>query len=598
MLAPEETQLEIAFLTLRQKYNALAILIDEHKKAVERFRKEDIKNDFQKIQKAAQKFGDLIQDSLTKDMSLWSRSDDTLRHIRHDLRGAIGGVIGYSEIMQETLEDLEHFDVAKSFETLSKVASEILPQIELLSLQYKQQEPLETAHSFTFSNLVLGTVLIVDDSEQKQDLLRRKLEKAGYTIRLADSGPMAIEMIRDQAPDIILLDMYMPDMNGDEVLKVIKKDAELRDVPVLMVSSSSDMDNVVTCIQLGADDYLPMPIDETLLFARLNACLTKKQARDRELETQKELNQARIRLNLAINNIDEGFAVYDENDTLVVYNHFFKEIYKGLDDFKEQKCTYEELVRANLAHDVYLLDQRAKGNATAPRAEVESQEDWIQRKLSYHENPTRPQLELLSSKKWIEVIENKIPGGGIVSIHKDISKAKEKEQQLEYLALHDGLTGLANRKKFDNTLQKLFDTETSFSKSHLAVLFFDLDGFKNVNDTLGHDFGDFLLQEVAKKLISCVRAEDIVARFGGDEFAAIITDIESIDHIRKIADRCLEKIGTSVEKEGKTASFGVSIGIAISPEHGTDAETILKKADEAMYKSKKSGKGKYCIADH
>ena len=248
MLAPEETQLEIAFLTLRQKYNALAILIDEHKKAVERFRKEDIKNDFQKIQKAAQKFGDLIQDSLTKDMSLWSCSGDTLRHIRHDLRGAIGGVIGYSEIMQETLEDLEHFDVAKSFETLSKVASEILPQIELLSLQYKQQEPLETAHSFTFSNLVLGTVLIVDDSEQKQDLLRRKLEKAGYTIRLADSGPMAIEMIRDQAPDIILLDMYMPDMNGDEVLKVIKKDAELRDVPVLMVSSSSDMDNVVTCL--------------------------------------------------------------------------------------------------------------------------------------------------------------------------------------------------------------------------------------------------------------------------------------------------------------------------------------------------------------
>ncbi len=579
---------------LRQSHDALLDFINQLDLRVDTLGDPDVNDDFEKIQLASKKFDDLLQNTSSSSSDM--HDVNTLRHIRHDLRGAVGGVIGYSEIIEDTLTDLSDHDLAKEFSTLAQKASAILPIIDTFGTTTLPATQTFDAEDSFRTDIVLGTVLIVDDSEQKRDLLKRKLKRVGHALMMASSGAEALELMEQQSPDIILLDLYMPEMNGDEVLKKLKADKRYSDIPVLMVSSSSDMDNVVKCIHLGADDYLPMPLDETLLHARLNACLTKKHARDRELAIQNELNKAQVRLKTAIDNIDEGFAVFDENDILVTYNHFFQELYPGLHDFKDKPCTYEGLLRANVEKGVFQLERRGAGNEDSESMAEDQQEDWIQRKLSYHRNPARPQLDLLSSKKWVEVIENIIPGGGVVAVHKDISKAKKKEERLEFLALHDGLTGLANRKKFDNVLT---DSIAKCAKKHcdpFAIMFFDLDGFKNVNDTLGHDFGDFLLQSVAQKLVSVTRDEDLVARFGGDEFAAIITNVESISDVELVAKRCLDAVGTSVEKDNQTASFGVSIGISIYPDHGQTADEIVKQADGAMYKAKKSGKGRFCIA--
>jgi diguanylate cyclase (GGDEF)-like protein len=387
----------------------------------------------------------------------------------------------------------------------------------------------------------------------------------------------------------------MPEMNGDKVLQVIKQNERLKEIPVLVISSSSDMDNVVKCIRLGADDYLPMPVNNTLLHARINSCLVKKVARDREQKTLSELNRSRQRLSTAIENIDEGFAVFDADDVLLTYNTCFKELYPGLKSLGGLGITYEELIRENIRLGVYQVERREicpNENVCLNEKEIE---DWVSVKVGRHQNPTLPHVDLLSTGVWVEVIENKIPEGGTVSIHKDVSEGKKKEKHLEYLALHDGLTGLANRKKFDDTLKESFE-KAKESKTIFGVAFFDLDSFKAVNDTLGHDFGDFLLKTVSAKLVESVRESDLVARFGGDEFAALVTNISSEEDMVRVAERCLESIGTKVEKDGQVADFGVSIGLALYPASGKSPDELLKKADAAMYEAKKAGKGTYRIA--
>ncbi len=424
--------------------------------------------------------------------------------------------------------------------------------------------------------------------------MARKLAPVGHEIVAVEDAFKALEYLEGNIPDIILLDLFMPGMNGDEMLQKIKADERFRGIPVLVVSSSSDMDNVVNCIRLGADDYLPMPVNNTLLHARINASLTKKFSRDREKKTLGELNEARQRLSAAIENIDEGFAVFDSNDILITYNNRFQELYAGVKSLGGLGFSYEDFVRENIKLGVYRTERRDSSSSESCLNEKEI-DDWVSMKVSYHKNPTLSHVDLLSSGVWVEVIENKIPGGGIVSVHKDISEGKKKEQRLEYLALHDGLTGLANRKKFDEFLGSLV-AEAKEKKQKFGVVFFDLDGFKNVNDTLGHDFGDFLLQTVAEKLTSSVRDTDLVARFGGDEFAALVTNIHSQDEMIQVAERCLESIGTQVEKDGEFANFGVSIGISMYPESALEADVLLKKADSAMYEAKKAGKGTYRIA--
>ncbi|MDP4840204.1 MAG: diguanylate cyclase, partial [Alphaproteobacteria bacterium] len=257
--------------------------------------------------------------------------------------------------------------------------------------------------------------------------------------------------------------------------------------------------------------------------------------------------------------------------------------------------TYEELIRENIRLGVYQVERRElcpENNICLNNKEIE---DWVSVKVGRHNNPTKPYVDLLSTGVWVEVIENKIPEGGTVSIHKDVSEGKKKEKHLEYLALHDGLTGLANRKKFDEALRDFFE-EAQETNATFGIAFFDLDGFKVVNDTLGHDFGDFFLKEVSRKLVQSVRESDLVARFGGDEFAALVTHISSEEDLVEVAKRCLDAIGTRVEKEGMAADFGVSIGLALYPDAGKTPEELLKKADAAMYEAKKSGKGTYRIA--
>jgi diguanylate cyclase (GGDEF)-like protein/PAS domain S-box-containing protein len=183
-----------------------------------------------------------------------------------------------------------------------------------------------------------------------------------------------------------------------------------------------------------------------------------------------------------------------------------------------------------------------------------------------------------------------------VGIVRDVTERKLVEQKITHLAHHDYLTGLPNRALFLEQLEHSI-TMARRNRYKVAVLFLDLDGFKQVNDTLGHDAGDVLLQEVGKRLRSVIRESDIVARIGGDEFTFVLNNVGEDANAAWIAQKVIDVLAVPIDLKAQQCRIGASIGIAIYPDSSSDFETLLKQADEAMYWAKQNGKNTFRIAN-
>lgn len=175
---------------------------------------------------------------------------------------------------------------------------------------------------------------------------------------------------------------------------------------------------------------------------------------------------------------------------------------------------------------------------------------------------------------------------------KVITRLKQTNEQVLHLAHHDTLTALPNRILFYDRLNQSI-TRARRDKELFAVLFLDLDGFKLINDTFGHDVGDMLLREAAKRIVACVRDSDTVARMGGDEFTVILSNVRTPNSKDRVAKKIVEALARPFALNGKNCSVSVSIGIALYPDNGKTAEQLVKLADAAMYLAKNSGKNCY-----
>jgi len=174
----------------------------------------------------------------------------------------------------------------------------------------------------------------------------------------------------------------------------------------------------------------------------------------------------------------------------------------------------------------------------------------------------------------------------------EITRRKKAEEQIKHLATHDLLTDLPSLRLAKDRLSSALNLARRYKKG-AAVMFIDLDGFKSVNDTLGHDVGDYVLKEVARRLLSSVRETDTVARVGGDEFLIIATEIQSPDNAAQIAEKVIRSVSQPIIINGRQATVGTSIGISLFPDHSEDMDNLIKLADEAMYKVKNAGKNNY-----
>jgi diguanylate cyclase (GGDEF)-like protein/PAS domain S-box-containing protein len=190
---------------------------------------------------------------------------------------------------------------------------------------------------------------------------------------------------------------------------------------------------------------------------------------------------------------------------------------------------------------------------------------------------------------WRENYVYKLPNGEIVAIFDDVTKEKQADERIHYLAHYDALTGLPNRSLFADRLQQAI-SKAKREKTRVALMFIDLDKFKPVNDDLGHNVGDMLLMEVAKRMQNCVRESDTVSRIGGDEFVIMLPSIEAEQHAMLVAEKILYAINQIFELDGHRINISSSIGIAVYPEHGGDEKLLTKNADIAMYNAKNGGR--------
>ncbi len=232
-------------------------------------------------------------------------------------------------------------------------------------------------------------------------------------------------------------------------------------------------------------------------------------------------------------------------------------------------------------------------------------EKHFKKELPYYEIETRM---LHKSGNWIWVLDR----GKVTSwtsdgkpllmfgTHQDITERKQAEEKIKHLADHDSLTDLPTMRLAQDRLSMALSMAHR-NREMAAVMFVDLDGFKAVNDSLGHNAGDYLLAQTANRMLRCVRETDTVARVGGDEFLIIITGLKikekALLYMEKIAEKIIHSVSRPVTIDGKQATVSASIGIAMYPDHGADNEDLIKKADKAMYRVKNTGKNSFCFAE-
>ncbi len=295
----------------------------------------------------------------------------------------------------------------------------------------------------------------------------------------------------------------------------------------------------------------------------------------RQRNAERRVATTRKRLMDSLDNISEGFALYDANDRLMLFNERFKQMEPNLSARIESGATFSEIIGA---------DNPLESGEGSPASIV----SFVDR-LDRHRDPRGPFEVKATDGRTIRISERKTAEGGTVAVHADISDLKDAYDRLEHLATHDPLTGLQNRSTLHERLEKaLHRAQRHHSK--LAVLVFDLDHFKLVNDTLGHSSGDELLRQVAHVLDHCMRADETIARLGGDEFASIVENVRSWSEVSATAERALDALSRVFEVGGSEVFVTASIGIALFPEDGKDADALLKNADAACYHAKALGR--------
>jgi diguanylate cyclase (GGDEF)-like protein len=296
-------------------------------------------------------------------------------------------------------------------------------------------------------------------------------------------------------------------------------------------------------------------------------------------KTEEQLIRQRDVMKTIIDNFPGAISLFDADLKMAACNEQFKTLLElPAHLFDKEVVHFEDFIRFNANRGEYgpgdpeeltgQITERAR-NFTAHRIER-----------------ARP------GGQWLEIRGTPIPSGGFVTSYIDITERKKAEERIRVLALQDTLTGLPNRLNLNDQVEQALERAAG-AKREFAIMFLDLDGFKKVNDSHGHDMGDVLLIHVAQVLKKAVRETDVVARLGGDEFVVLLHDVTGEGMIAAVAHKIVHSISEPCQLEGVQIKIGASIGIAIYPRDGTSRETLLKVSDHAMYLAKSSGKGNY-----
>jgi two-component system cell cycle response regulator len=449
-------------------------------------------------------------------------------------------------------------------------------------------------------------ILVVDDIPANVKLLEARLLAEYFDVLTADDGFKALEIVDKTSVDLILLDIMMPGMDGFEVCERLKANPRTAHIPVVMVTALDQPADRVRGLKAGADDFLTKPVNDLQLVSRVKSLVRLKTLSD----------ELRIRAETARN--------------------------IGIDDFLR-------LENLEAAGQVLLVDSRASSQeriirALKPVAEVTAISDPQAAVFEAAENPFDmviingnsndydplrlcSQLRLLERTRFLPLLlvtelgqedmviraldlgvndyiirpidPNELVARTLTQIKRKRynDRLRSSVRQSIELAVTDGLTGLNNRRYLDNHLKTLFNRAAARARP-LSVCITDIDRFKQVNDTYGHDMGDEVLKEFARRIRSTVRGADLACRYGGEEFVVVMPDTDPISAaaIAERLRRIIEESPFDLPGTGLTLSITASLGIATNMAGVETPEQLLKQADKALYEAKNQGRNRVVAA--
>lgn len=418
-----------------------------------------------------------------------------------------------------------------------------------------------------------NTVLVAEDEKVVSMHLQELLTNLGYeVVSIVSSGEDAIEQTAHHRPDVVLMDIRLDsEIDGIDAAAQIKARVG---VPVVFMSAYADPETVERAVRTEPMGYLVKPVSESELRANIQLALYKHGSDRRTKVYQQKLTST-------LGSITDAVIVVDSEESIEYMNDAARSM--------ALLSQAESYLGKPFSVIFRIIDGDTGKPAEFPLLKAIEEKSTINRTtnslIQGHSSD-----EIYVDYSASPIVDEDSSSSGAVVVLRDVSEYKEKEKRLIASAFYDTLTGLPNRELFIEHLNHSINLKKRQRDYLFSVMFIDLDGFKQMNDSFGHVAGDLVLITVALKLKTAVRPNDIVARLGGDEFVVLLDDIKGEDDPAIVAKRILQGFESPFCIKGKTAGISASIGIEMGDTEDKSADTFVRNADVAMYHVKNRGK--------
>ena len=452
-----------------------------------------------------------------------------------------------------------------------------------------------------------GEVLIVEDTPASLKLLSDLLGGAGYAVRQAPNGELALWTAEARPPELILLDVRMPGLDGFEVCRRLKESPALRQVPVIFLSAQYDTDDKVRGFALGAVDFIAKPFQAEEILARTDAHVRLGRARvqlaQERANLERRVAERTAELEQVASTLAHEVQIRRANEELL---RLSGQVFEATQDAILITDPAGIIVTSNpaftritgyaaqevLGVDIMRLHAEYTGEAVllALRQGLRSSGCWSGEVQTRRKSgDTYPCLLSVSTVHG--------PDGAVVNyvgVFLDISERKAEQHLIDFLSYHDALTGLPNRVLMRERFEQA-RAGAARAGQQVVLMCLDLDRFKNINDSHGQAVGDKALQVVARFLTGCVREGDTVARQGGDEFQILLQDDALLGRTLALAQTILAGLREELSVDGERLALTTSIGIAMCPADGDSLDDVLRHADTALVRAKEMGRDHYAF---
>ena len=421
-------------------------------------------------------------------------------------------------------------------------------------------------------------VLYMEDDAGLACLLQKNLRRRGYRVDVAANGEEGMALADGGGYDIVLVDYDMPGAGGVDVLRTLTARQDVS--PIIMLTGKGNERVAVEALKLGATDYIVK--DPDMEYLELLPIVLRQVLWKQMLLKEKEniffaIQESEERYRKLVDLSPDGIAIISRQEFVFINP-------SGVAMLGAE--TADDLIGSRFLDRVHDLSREKTAGWLATSEEHGQAMPWAEERMLKLDG-THLDVELSTVPFLYERRE------ALQLIFRDITERKLAKERLEQLAHFDHLTMLPNRALFFDRLGYLLDQARRYDFP-FALLFIDLDRFKAINDTLGHPVGDLLLKQVGERLTASMRRSDTIARMGGDEFTVILSRITEPADAGIVADKLLSTFTTPFSLKGELHLVGASVGISLYPSDGNDSDTLLKKADTAMYRAKEGGRNRYC----